>query len=304
MAPSLGSGLGDILKPKPPVPQKPIIRSVFTAEEQAQARARPGAVISRDYSTDIANFLNIGAAAPEGPQTPRPGAVLGRESGTALGNFFNLGRAAPTGPQTPRPGAVLGRQVSITPRPTALQLQGQRYSAYAAQYGSERPRSIANRGGYQEAPGDVAPVSQTVLNNFREVQRKTNLGLNKSLSQVELADAARYTGQAIFNYGERPNVISTDVALQLPFKPASDMLKAQFQEAFGVDGFDNAQDFLGALGYIYEGDGKWRRLDPVSVTGKAGSYTSSYGRRGGGGSGGGYARSSSGNGMTNWRIHL
>jgi len=99
--------------------------------------------------------------------------------------------------------------------------------------------------------------------------------------------------------------MSIDVAMQLPFNPKSPELKAAFQNAFGVEGFDNAQDMLVALGYQEEAPGKWRRMDPVTNAGlgagRYGGYAGYYPAYSyGSGGGGGY----SSNGLVSWRIGL
>jgi hypothetical protein len=130
------------------------------------------------------------------------------------------------------------------------------------------------------------------------------------LTRADLADAARWTGAAIFQYGERPDVISVDVALQLPFNPSSNEGKKVLQEKYGVDGFKDVQSFLGAIGYKQDplNPNRWIAQDPSGASaGGPGSYytpPTSYGYYfGGGGYGGGSGGyGSSSMGLTNWRI--
>src|SRR3990167_2489658 len=106
----------------------------------------------------------------------------------------------------------------------------------------------------------------------------------QNLSTTPLYRGAQLTGEAIFNYGARPDAISIDVARLLPFRPTSDQYKAAFLQAFGVEGFNSADDFLWALGYRPDPDnpGRWIAYDPISVGVGPGNGAG----RGGGGGGG------------------
>ena len=131
----------------------------------------------------------------------------------------------------------------------------------------------------------------------------TRSTMPKTLNRQQLAEAARLTGEAMFVYGKMPDVISTDVARELPFKPSSDQFKNLFQEAWGVEGFDTAEEWLTRLGYQEYEPGKWEILDPIAVTGYGDGVYQGGGMRSRGGSsasrGSGYA---SGGSLVNWRI--
>lgn len=116
-----------------------------------------------------------------------------------------------------------------------------------------------------------------------------------------IADAARYTGLAIYEYGKTgnrnqlPNRINARVAAELPFRGA---------------GFTSTEEFMMALGYRVDADGNWTRYDPQVVTSyRTQTYVPPAGG-GHGGGGGGYARGPAavqqgygpGGMLVNWRI--
>ena len=84
-------------------------------------------------------------------------------------------------------------------------------------------------------------------------------------AQGQFADAARYTGQAIFNYGQRPDRITTRLASELPWRSA---------------GFASPEDFLANIGYRPDpsNPGVWDKYDVGAP-----AVTSGYGDSGGGG---------------------
>jgi len=110
-----------------------------------------------------------------------------------------------------------------------------------------------------------------------------------------VAWAARLTGEAIFQYGQIPNVISTTVANQLPYT---------------YYGYSSADEFLTDLGYFEQAPGQWIQGDGGGGWdagtgddggGGGGSATTSYQRAiSGGGYTGRYAGASTG--LINWRI--
>jgi hypothetical protein len=132
-----------------------------------------------------------------------------------------------------------------------------------------------------------------------------NKGYEGNLTRSDLATAARLSGQAIFQFGERPNVMSTDVALQFPLEAKSTQLQNAYMDFFGTTKLDNVEQMMTGLGYQYEGNGKWKRLDPITFSGTSGRY-GRYGSRRGYGirSGGSPSARVSTNGLVNWRIGL
>jgi len=125
----------------------------------------------------------------------------------------------------------------------------------------------------------------------------------------QIADAARYVGQAIFNYGQWPTDLTIGVAQELPWR---------------YQGFNSAEEWLAYTGYKSDPSrpGVYNRYDPttVTVTGDGGGYSDSapsydYGGGGGwgdygdyGGYGGGRGYGSGGGssasrlGLIQWRI--
>lgn len=130
-------------------------------------------------------------------------------------------------------------------------------------------------------------------------------------AQAALADSARWTGNSMFSYGARPNLLTERVVDELPYKSA---------------GFNSPQEFLTGMGYMPDPNnpGLWIRLDTgdPKITGAGGSggggayrtygkplynYGWGYGRSyggggygygGGGGGGGGYNPA-----LIRWNIH-
>ena len=116
----------------------------------------------------------------------------------------------------------------------------------------------------------------------------TKQGSTKTYEDQLIADSARLTGQAIFNYGKIPNVISTAVANQLPYT---------------YYGYSSADQFLKDLGYYEQSPGQWIQGEAGAgtTTGGGSSGTSSYRYAT---SGGGYTGRYTGSyyGLMNWRI--
>ena len=144
---------------------------------------------------------------------------------------------------------------------------------------------------------------QYTLTQFGE--RPPDLGLDGTLNQQQLAEAARLTGEAMFVYGQMPDVISIDVARELPFNPTSELFQDIMQESFGVPGFETADEWLTQLGYVEYAPGKWEIQDPVTVTGygdgayQGGGISPSRGAGPSASRGAGY---STGGSLVNWRI--
>jgi len=133
----------------------------------------------------------------------------------------------------------------------------------------------------------------------------SGLGIDGTLNQQQLAYAASLTGTAMFVYGQLPDVISTQVAAELPFNPTSGLFQNVMQEAFGVDGFDTPDEWLTALGYYEYAPGQWEILDPVTVTGYGDGYYQGGGVSPSSGPGSSAARGSGysqGGSLVNWRI--
>lgn len=112
---------------------------------------------------------------------------------------------------------------------------------------------------------------------------------------------------------ELPRTIPSYTAKELPYKPTSARLKAYFQSAFGVDGFDTWEDMLSYLKYAPDPMKPWLwvRQDKAALAAGGGLYNyAGYSGRTYGYSGGGGSRKQSGGGsssytyspMVMWRI--
>jgi hypothetical protein len=149
-------------------------------------------------------------------------------------------------------------------------------------------------------------------------QGPAQFGLEGNLTQVQLAEAARWTAISIFGpyfnqnlEGALPNKISQEVADELAgfiINPQNENLQNAYLENFGVTGFESTEQFLETLGYIEVEDGEWW-LPPVADAAASGaasaggySYTpTNYGRNTFGynySPRGAYA----GGNLVNWRI--
>lgn len=233
--------------------------------------------------------IGRGLAAPFAGRGP----VLGGLPGQTLAGITppNIGRAFQFG------GPVdLTRSQALTPGQNA---QANRYAALAAS-------GLYTPGPQSSSVRPNAPREPTVRKT--EGFSQQIVGMNKRgdvMTQAELANAARYTGLAVYEFGKTgnrnqlPNRISTRLASELPFRGA---------------GFETVEDFLRALGYADNGDGTWNRLDPVRARGRrvsgfsGGGTTRGPGRGGGGGGGGGgrggFESGPSGGPLVMWRVGL
>ena len=131
-------------------------------------------------------------------------------------------------------------------------------------------------------------------------------GISGTLNSQQLAEAARLTGDAMFTYGQLPDVISIDVARELPYNPTSELFQQVMMDSFGVPGFDTADEFLAQLGYQEYEDGKWEILDPITVTGYGDAVYQGGGISPSSGAGTSAARGGQGyrqgGSLINWRI--
>ena len=138
---------------------------------------------------------------------------------------------------------------------------------------------------------DEAYTETTQQSTWQRSIDFVNQGSTQTYEDALVASAARLTGEAIFQYGQIPNVISTTVANQLPYT---------------YYGYSSADQFLEDLGYFEQAPGQWIQGEGGGTTttttgGGGGSATTSYRRAiTGGGYTGRYAGASTG--LINWRI--
>ena len=195
--------------------------------------------------------------------------------------------AAPTAPKTAAPTYnVQAIQSTQAPAVPALSQTAQSQLTQTAQ---ELGLNTFGQPSYP-ATSYMAPAPPAQQSTWQRAADYTftEQGSTKTYEDQLIADSARLTGQAIFNYGQIPNVISTTVANQLPYT---------------YYGYSSADQFLKDLGYYEQSPGQWIQGEAgVGTTAGGGlSGTSSYRyATSGGGYTGRYAGASTG--LMNWRI--
>lgn len=172
-----------------------------------------------------------------------------------------------------------------------------------------------------EAQGVIDAVNEEASNKAKYTDGPI---IPRTAEQLQSIEAARLTSLFLFGqvlggkkgYGpggdaEMPRTISSYVANELPHNPKSAGLKAYFESAFGVEGFETWEDMLTYLKYAPDPFKPWmwvRQDKPQLSAGSAGLYNYSGGSYGyGGGGGRSYPRSGGSSSytyspMVMWRI--
>ena len=176
--------------------------------------------------------------APKAPATPRAASQGG----------------APRAPAAPKVPTVLDKEFWVAPQGSQNILGGVADAFINKPYQDDRRYDFSSR--YGTPPTTDIEERRYSLPQFGE-RTDSSHGLSGTLNKQQLAEAARYTGDAMFTYGKLPSVISSDVADQLPYNPKSAQFKSVMQDAFGVDGFESSGEFLTKLGYHEYEEGKW-----------------------------------------------